>query len=286
MAPEITHYEGYNCFVDYYNIGTLTFELVTGKIPQVKNENGIFNKDILDNFNLSPQLQDFICRLLDNNPSARLGAKKGFTEICSHPWLQELNMIDISKKKMRPPLKVDPNSIKYKIKNVNYDIDEIKDDLNEYEISNNFVSSQGPQRTLLDFSFYGFGDEVSNLITCYRNPPSFTKIPTLNNIATAISPYATSTLRKALTATYISDAQIKTSGMSKFKSYKTIPLIINQATDEIMDENDIVESKLKKYTQGEFEDYGATKNILQWSANSKDRFSLKSAIRSLRVSPQ
>jgi len=261
LAPEIVKDEGHNVLVDYYNIGTLAFELVTGVVPQFDYISNSFNKSCLENYNLSPDMQDFIARLLDSNPATRLGAKKGLTEITFHPWLQDLNMIDISKKNLRPPLKVDPNTIKFKVQKINYNIDVINDDVSEYGTTNVYFTNQTHEKALTNFSFYGFGDESNNLINCYRSPPSFTKIPTFNNIATAISPYASVKLQKAKTTTCISEIRTTSTNLSKFSSYKSIPGVKIDSTEEMSEDNDSVSCKVKKYTLKNAENQLEIKNL-------------------------
>lgn len=60
--------------------------------------NDILNKDIEIPQSLSPELQDFLRKLLDKDPETRLG-RNGIDEIINHPWLRNARpsgAIDIS----------------------------------------------------------------------------------------------------------------------------------------------------------------------------------------------
>lgn len=251
MAPEIIKDQGHNCLADYYNIGTLAFELVTGRVPSFRSDDRSFDdKSLLESFNVSPELQNFICRLLDSNPQTRLGAQKGLNEICSHPWLKGVNMLEVLKKKLKPPFKVDPYSVKFKIKKINYDIDETEDYFNEYMT---FAVKQDEiqERNIVNFSFYGFGDEESpDRVTLYKNPPSFTKIPTVSNISTAISPYSCNSIQMISATKGINRFNTMTDFSKRLTTCTTsanIPVMINEKTEEVTDESELVASKFKKY---------------------------------------
>ena len=117
MAPEIFNESGYSCTPDYYNIGTLTYELATGRVPVFTEKHRVFledNNPALDN--LSDELQDFIKRLLDHDPARRLGAKSGLREIAAHPWIASLDLVKLYQRKISPPLLFDPSTIKFQPK--------------------------------------------------------------------------------------------------------------------------------------------------------------------------
>ena len=45
-------------------------------------------------------MKDLISKLLDKNPSKRLGAKEGILEIQAHPWFKNTNWDDVMYKKV------------------------------------------------------------------------------------------------------------------------------------------------------------------------------------------
>ena len=256
MAPEIYRDNAHNCLADYYNIGTLTFEFVTGRVPKLNSEDRSFDdKQLLENLNISPGLQDFIIRLLDHTPETRLGAKKGLNEICSHPWLQNLNMSDVLKKRLNTPITIDPYSVKFNSRKINYDIDFAEDSFDEYTV---FGVKHSPttERNLYNFSFYGFPDQSQALTTLSMNPPSFNKIPTMNNISAAYSPYASSIIRGASTG----------SGLSRFNTLSNLSNKCDfvkkmgcDETQEVNDEKELANTKVKMYTSKKSKGMEATK---------------------------
>ena len=113
-APEVGDEKGYNCMVDYYNIGTLVYELVTREIPVFIGKTRRFLPEgSRACMKLSDELKDFMKGLLNSNPQKRLGAKNGLNEVRAHPWLKSINFEEIRKKRGPSPLWVDPFSIKF-----------------------------------------------------------------------------------------------------------------------------------------------------------------------------
>ena len=150
IAPEILQPFGYNCSIDYYNLGTLAYELATGKIPVFTEKDRVFLGQNNPEFDtLSVELKDFIKQLLDPNPKARLGATAGLREIAAHPWMAQINLTHLYSRKIKPPLLFDPSSIKYKPRStVPKNIDE----------TNEKCLKLLESRNLPFFSFYGFGE--------------------------------------------------------------------------------------------------------------------------------
>ena len=80
--------------MDYYNVGTLAYELVVNASPfaHKRNLEALFSEIMAKNVeipsNLSVKFQDFLQRLLTKDPKKRLGAN-GIDEILNHPWLEE-----------------------------------------------------------------------------------------------------------------------------------------------------------------------------------------------------
>ena len=53
---------------------------------------------------MSEDCKDFIWRLLDKNPSTRLGSNGDIAELLAHPWLKQINTDDILAKRVKAPL--------------------------------------------------------------------------------------------------------------------------------------------------------------------------------------
>ncbi|KAI8809436.1 kinase-like domain-containing protein [Cladochytrium replicatum] len=117
MAPEIIQEQTYDQFVDYWSLGILLFDMLTGAPPFV----GPNRKIIMDNIirkktnlpaYLTPNAKDLITKLLKKNPSQRLGIQG----IKSHRFFKSTDWVALFDK--------DPDLIEVPFKpNVNDDFD-------------------------------------------------------------------------------------------------------------------------------------------------------------------
>ncbi|XP_022110328.1 ribosomal protein S6 kinase alpha-5-like isoform X1 [Acanthaster planci] len=117
MAPEVVQggTTGHNKAVDWWSLGVLTYELLTGASPFTvegeKNTQSEISKRILNSYpgmpsSFSPTMKDFINRLLVKNPKKRLGSgPNGVQEIKQHPLFKNLNWEDLAAKKVPPPFR-------------------------------------------------------------------------------------------------------------------------------------------------------------------------------------
>ena len=97
IAPEMILGEKYNFQIDYFALGVICFEILTGKLPyyakslKESKELILSNQVQIKNFekpqNWSNESIDFINKLIQRNPEKRLG-KNGIEEIKNHPWLK------------------------------------------------------------------------------------------------------------------------------------------------------------------------------------------------------
>jgi serine/threonine protein kinase len=130
MSPEMLRQQGHGRSVDYYSLGALLYEMVTGLPPfYVKNRSEMYQaiqKDVLKLPNyLSKQIRSLLAGLLQKDPSCRLGNERGFEEIKEHPWCKELNWVRISEKKKTPPfmpnLRISNFDPEYTSSEINFD---------------------------------------------------------------------------------------------------------------------------------------------------------------------
>lgn len=54
---------------------------------------------------MSDECKDFITKLLEKEPSNRIGSANGIDEICAHPWLASIDISDLLNKKIEAPFK-------------------------------------------------------------------------------------------------------------------------------------------------------------------------------------
>lgn len=117
MAPEIVRGgdSGHDKAVDWWSLGVLMYELLTGASPFTvdgeKNSQAEISKRILKSDPPYPQemselVKDLIRHLLMKNPKKRLGCgPAGSDEIKKHPFFQTLNWEDLAAKKVPAPFR-------------------------------------------------------------------------------------------------------------------------------------------------------------------------------------
>jgi hypothetical protein len=107
LAPEMLRKEGHNQTVGYYLLGVLLYEMLVGKLPFYDFDVAIMLSKIVRTpvkvpSSVSTQATQLLTRLLDKDPSTRLGAG-GTNEIKAHPFFQEIDWEAAYQRKLRPP---------------------------------------------------------------------------------------------------------------------------------------------------------------------------------------
>ncbi len=110
MCPEILKREGHNHMVDYYTLGAILYEMLTGFPPYYTNNKSERTRRILESeltfpTNINHEVVDLMKGLLERNPFKRLGSKNGVDDIKSHPWCQDIDWNAFLQKKITPPWK-------------------------------------------------------------------------------------------------------------------------------------------------------------------------------------
>jgi serine/threonine protein kinase len=109
LAPEVFIKKGYDSSVDWWSLGCLIYEMLTGKLPFPIKREGKINLDVFKNKlrfprHLNEDAIDLITQLLAPDPKKRLGVgKDGAKKIKSHPFFEEINWEDIWNKRIIPP---------------------------------------------------------------------------------------------------------------------------------------------------------------------------------------
>ncbi|GFN99037.1 ribosomal protein s6 kinase [Plakobranchus ocellatus] len=115
MAPEVVKggQTGHDFAVDWWSLGVLTYELLTGASPFTvdgeKNSQSEISKRIMKcnpHFpkTFSPEAKDLIQRLLTKDPSKRLGSRS-IEDVKRHPFFKSLCWEDLAQKKVPAPFK-------------------------------------------------------------------------------------------------------------------------------------------------------------------------------------
>ncbi|KAF3654965.1 Serine/threonine-protein kinase UCNL [Capsicum annuum] len=106
VAPEIVRGEGHEFSVDWWALGVLCYEMLYGATPfKGKNRKETFRRILM----MEPEfigkknaLTDLIGKLLDKDPTRRLGYRRGASEIKEHEFFQGLRW-DLLTEIVRPP---------------------------------------------------------------------------------------------------------------------------------------------------------------------------------------
>ncbi|CAL1712817.1 unnamed protein product [Somion occarium] len=110
LAPEILYNQGYSKVIDWWTLGVLLYEMLSG-LPPFFDENTdtmyqkILNDPLVFGDEISPQARSILSKLLDRDPTRRLGVN-GADEIKSHPFFsQNIDFDKLLQKKIQPPFK-------------------------------------------------------------------------------------------------------------------------------------------------------------------------------------
>jgi serine/threonine protein kinase len=108
IAPEMLQQEPYTKSVDWWSLGILVFEMLSGLPPFYdENTNKMYRMILQDDINypagISAAAKDFIGALLDRNPTTRLGAGEAdVEELKGHAFFAGLKWADVEAKKAKP----------------------------------------------------------------------------------------------------------------------------------------------------------------------------------------
>ena len=111
LAPEMFFNKGYDKCVDWWSLGCLIYEMLTGKLPFPIKREGRINMDIYKKKlpfprHFNEDARDLITQLLVFDPRKRLGAgKDGAIKIKKHPFFDEIDWEALWNKRIIPPFK-------------------------------------------------------------------------------------------------------------------------------------------------------------------------------------
>lgn len=165
MAPEMILRSGHSFAIDYYSLGALLYELVTGLPPYYTKNHDELQESIIckqisfpPHVPLSSEIKDLLERLLKKEEKYRLGSYVGIKEILFHPWVGKVNAPAVLAKQLPPPHAP-------KLEDYNFDTSELGDDEQEFTaLVHEDINREAKKQTYYQ-EFY-----KSTLLTNYSNP--------------------------------------------------------------------------------------------------------------------
>ena len=116
LAPELLLGQGYTKTVDWWTLGVLLYEMLTGLPPFYnENTNEMYRKILSEPLHfpgpeiVPPAAKDLLTRLLDRDPEQRMGAR-GAAEIKAHPFFHSIDWRKLLQRKYEPTFK--PNVVR------------------------------------------------------------------------------------------------------------------------------------------------------------------------------
>ena len=111
LAPELLMGKGYNKTVDWWTLGVLLYEMLTGLPPFYdENTNEMYRKILSEPLHfpgpeiVPPAAKDLLTKLLNRKPEERLGAG-GSAEIKAHPFFHAIDWRKLLQRKYEPTFK-------------------------------------------------------------------------------------------------------------------------------------------------------------------------------------
>ena len=112
MAPEVIQGKPYGKACDWWSLGTLGYDFLTGSPPFRANNNAKLQEKIIKQkltfpYFLGPDAKDLLTRLLRKEPSKRLGYRmpKDLQMIKQHRFFRKINWKALERRELSPPIK-------------------------------------------------------------------------------------------------------------------------------------------------------------------------------------
>ncbi|KAI9472278.1 MAG: protein kinase A catalytic subunit [Benjaminiella poitrasii] len=110
LAPEMVMKKPYGMAADWWSLGVLLFELLTGSPPFHSVDEAELFTQILESpvkfpagGCISEEAKDFVTRLLERDPTKRLGSQGDVAEVKTHAFFKDVNWDVVYKKQMQLP---------------------------------------------------------------------------------------------------------------------------------------------------------------------------------------
>jgi len=109
LAPEVVKRSGHGKAVDWWTLGMVFFEMLTGFPPWYTKDqttllDSICNASIRTPTYLSPRARSLVHHLLEKDPKKRLGSVRGGEELKDHPFFLSVDWSQLLQRKTKAPL--------------------------------------------------------------------------------------------------------------------------------------------------------------------------------------
>jgi len=109
LAPEVILKKGYDKAVDWWSLGCVMYEMLTGKLPfpirkGTKLNRRIYQHEVDFPKKIDSNAKDLIQKLLIVDPNERFGSgPEGGEKIKNHPFFKGINWKNVEDRKIKPP---------------------------------------------------------------------------------------------------------------------------------------------------------------------------------------
>ena len=110
LAPEVIEDREYDRAVDWWGVGCVTYEMITGRLPfESRDPDQLFTQILTEEVRIPPFMsadaKDLIVHLLEKNPNFRLGggSDTGAKDVLDHPFFAPIDLVKLENKEIAPP---------------------------------------------------------------------------------------------------------------------------------------------------------------------------------------
>jgi len=153
LAPEIIKGEDYTKAIDWWSVGTIIFEMLTGLPPfYTDDEENMYSKIMTADLQFPPFLSNEVCDLiakfLKRDPNQRLQIP---SEIKAQPWFCSVDWERMSRLEIEPPFKPNVKSLD-DVSQI--DAEFLNEDINAAE-DDNIPQSESGKNAFIGFTYQG-----------------------------------------------------------------------------------------------------------------------------------
>ena len=167
LAPEILFEKDYGIEVDWWSLGVIIYEMLSGYlpfkiIPEEKITKNVYKKKIKIFNHFSNVAKDLIKKLLEYNPKKRIG----YELIINHPFFKDIDWNKIERKEVDPPFfpEIDKKNI-FKYFNTE---NELNEEFNAHEKKNKMFYKSENEETYKN-NIFDIDDISNNTKLCTGN---------------------------------------------------------------------------------------------------------------------